>query len=1332
MRILYILIFLYTFVTPIYPIYFKHIGMKEGLPQISVMSIYQDELDRMWFGTLEGVCMFNGERIVQFKPSKNDLQTDRFIHNDNRGIVGDRKGSIFFQSGFSLVKYDVKQARFSLLHEKNVYSLLYHQNQLLIGGRDSVSLWNEETQKLELLFTLGCNRCNVQKIQKTDNGVYWIGTNKGLYAKAPQKAPRLVIPNEDITEITPDSYGNLWVGTRMNGLFKIDRYEQITEFKANSSKKRTISSNQIRQIVEDNEGNLWIGTFTGLNKLNLSTGEFTYYTKDVLPGSLTHASIFSVYKDKQGSIWAGTYYGGVHYFNPELDQFTYYPENENRDDCVSNSYVGHMVEDKRGDVWICTEGGGLNRLNRKTKKMDHFLSSATTNSIAHNNLKSIEYSAKYDKLYIGTHTGGLSILDIPSGRFQNLYTNNSDYAAQAGDVVIQTKMLNQDSLVIMTRTGLFCLDLQTNNLSTLFNQEISLYIGANFFIDTNHNIWITRGFSVLRINIYDPKDQTKYVCGSHGLANFEVTSIFEDHRKRIFLTTLGAGIYRYDPKTDHFENYAKEDNLLMSNFCYNIKQSIQGYLVISTDKGVTFLDTDAGIARAIDLQTALPISGIDIGSGLLVCSNGEIFVGGIDGLSSFYEEEVFTPMKPYNLYFSNLYVNGEIVAPNDDHGILNASLPHASAIRLNYDQNNFAIDFASTNYVSTLTKQVFEYNLKGFDQKWLTLNQTRITYTNLNPGTYTLLVREKAINPQHPNEAIALVIEITSPWYANTVAYAIYLLLFILIVYFYIHSKQIRLVLQTSLALERREKLQIAELNKTKIQFFSNISHEFRTPLTLIISQLELLLQQRLLPPTTHNKLLKVYKNSTQLQELITELLDFRKLETGSVALKVSNQDLVPFLRDLHETFQAYATMHRITYTFTTNQPSIACWIDPKQMRKVVSNLISNAFKFVSKDGKIELFVEESADAILIKVIDDGSGIEQKDIPYIFDCFYQATEGAAAPTNTHSTGIGLSLTKSIVALHQGSIQVESTPGYGSIFIVSLQKGKSHFMDANIQFEEACDQHTFVQEQIEIEELPAEELLDTNHVKPRLLIVEDNEELLTVLSNLFSPTYQVLLACNGQVGLDMALAERPDIILSDVMMPEMSGTVLCAKIKTNIELSHIPVVLLTALSSDDQSIIGFQRGADDYVTKPFKSKVLVARCNALVRNRILLQNRFNKQDDFDPQLLATTPLDQQFLDTVSQIIESNLSNADFDINQLAKELALSRSSLYAKFKSLTGTTPNEFVQTCKLKRAATLLRNNPTYQITDIAEMLGFGSSRYFTRCFKAQYQMTPIEYRKKA
>ena len=326
-------------------------------------------------------------------------------------------------------------------------------------------------------------------------------------------------------------------------------------------------------------------------------------------------------------------------------------------------------------------------------------------------------------------------------------------------------------------------------------------------------------------------------------------------------------------------------------------------------------------------------------------------------------------------------------------------------------------------------------------------------------------------------------------------------------------------------------------------------------------------------------------------------------------------------------------------------------------------------------------------------------------------------------------------------MHHGTIQVESTPGYGSIFIVRLLKGCTHFTEEELARDQQekqtesliPDTVAFTDHMEEFSDAEQREVLIEGDDSPRtILLVEDNEELLQILGSLFSPIYRVLLTRNGKEGLEKAREERPDIIVSDVMMPEMSGTEMCLKIKNDFDVCHIPVVLLTALTSAEQNIEGLQRGADDYINKPFNAKVLLARCNNLVRNRIILQKKFSQQKDFDAQSLASNPIDQKFLDTVNSIIEKNLDNIDFDMNMMARELGLSRSSLYAKFKALTGMTPNDFVLSCKLKRAATMLTAQPDLQIADISDRLGFGSPRYFTRCFKAQFEITPAEYRKRA
>lgn len=548
-------------------------------------------------------------------------------------------------------------------------------------------------------------------------------------------------------------------------------------------------------------------------------------------------------------------------------------------------------------------------------------------------------------------------------------------------------------------------------------------------------------------------------------------------------------------------------------------------------------------------------------------------------------------------------------------------------------------------------------------------------------------------------------------------------------------------MLQTSLEMERKEKEAIEELNQAKLQFFSNISHEFRTPLTLIISQIELLLQSSSLSPSIYNKLLKVYKNTYHMRNLISELLDFRKLEQGHMKLKVYEQDIVSFLKEIYLSFYEYASGHSITYNFTAPEGRVLCSFDPKQMQKVFYNLLSNAFKYTKPNATIEMILENKENEVIIKVIDNGIGISKDDIDKIFDRFYQAENGISNITKTPSTGIGLSLTKNIIELHHGTIQVESTPGYGSIFIVRLLKGCTHFTEEELARDQQekqtesliPDTVAFTDHMEEFSDAEQREVLIEGDDSPRtILLVEDNEELLQILGSLFSPIYRVLLARNGKEGLEKAREERPDIIVSDVMMPEMSGTEMCLKIKNDFDVCHIPVVLLTALTSAEQNIEGLQRGADDYINKPFNAKVLLARCNNLVRNRIILQKKFSQQKDFDAQSLASNPIDQKFLDTVNSIIEKNLDNIDFDMNMMARELGLSRSSLYAKFKALTGMTPNDFVLSCKLKRAATMLTAQPDLQIADISDRLGFGSPRYFTRCFKAQFEITPAEYRKRA
>ena len=487
--------------------------------------------------------------------------------------------------------------------------------------------------------------------------------------------------------------------------------------------------------------------------------------------------------------------------------------------------------------------------------------------------------------------------------------------------------------------------------------------------------------------------------------------------------------------------------------------------------------------------------------------------------------------------------------------------------------------------------------------------------------------------------------------------------------------------LESSLAIERKEKESIEELNQAKLQFFSNVSHEFKTPLTLIISQIELLLQSCSLSPMVYNKLLKVYKNAFHMRNLISELLDFRKFEAGHVSLKVYEQDIVSFLKDIYLSFSDYTNSRSVVYKFNPTASVINCYFDPKQMQKVFFNLLSNAFKYSKPHATIEVIVEETSNEVIIKVIDNGIGIAQKNIDRIFDQFYQIENGLELKQDMPSSGIGLALTKNIIEMHHGTISVKSTEGYGSIFTVCLQKTEAHFNASElITPSDAVASANHLPEMF-IQTEKAEDTSDTEALEEgmeedtrKILLVEDNPELLDILVSLFSESYEVTTATNGKDGLQKAREIQPDLVVSDVMMPEMSGTEMCMHIKHDFEICHIPVLLLTALSSAEHSIEGLKRGADDYVSKPFNAKVLLTRCNNLVRNRIILQKKSGQQKDFDAKTLATNPLDQKFLDSINRIIAENMDNQQFDINKMAAELGLSRSSLYSKFKALTGMTP----------------------------------------------------------
>ena len=1342
-RTFFLLFLLFSLSPAATAIYFQHIGVQDGLAQSSVMSVYQDELGRMWFGTHEGISIYDGNTLISFKHSEDSILSQRIpVGNSNYPITGDRKGNVYIRSDAKLIHYDVREERFSCLKNENVSTVYCKDSLVLVASSDSVYRWDQNDKTLNLLTKTNIPGNQIEVLFIDSKNRLWIGGQRGLFLLSTEHELQPIITDVYINEMMEDSQSNLWIAARENGMYQYSSEGNLILYLHNPTDPNSLPSNQVRSFTEDSHGNLWIGTFAGLCQYNPENETFTNHRRTDLPGSLNHSSVFSVYQDRQSTIWVGTYYGGVHYFNPETAFITFYPAAiRRRNDCLSHFFTGRMVEDKDRNIWICTEGGGLNFFDRQTKTFRHYMADTSVNSIAHNNLKSIAYSEKYDKLYIGTHTGGLSIFDMKKDAFHNFRDEKPDCHRLIGDVIIDTRLYKEDTLIIQSRNGLFSLDIVSGQLNPLFDDSNRINGILSFFIDSRHNLWLSTIDAIIRLNMNDKNEWTIFEKTGTGFGSFAATCIFEDRKGRMFFGTIGSGLYQLDEKTGRFISFTAEKNLLLSNYCYDIAQSGQNELIILSDKGISLLDVEEKKLRVIH-QEALLLSTINYGNCLLTCRDGEIFAGGNGGLISFFEQDIFKVNKDYDLYFTSLYVNDVKVTPLDETKILKQALPFTNKIILKHYQDNLNITFASNNYINACTNEQYEYYLYGFDDKWITGNH--IIYTNLQPGKYELAVREKTTDPLVAVKTITMDIIIRHAWYANPLAYIIYLSIVYYILSHIFRLRKTKLRLKTSLETERKEKEQIEQLNQAKLQFFANISHEFNTPLTLIAVQIERLLNSNSISPFVYNKLQKINKHALYVRNLISELLDFRQLEQGYITLKVKEMNIIPFLREIYYSFYELSMERNINYSFDVNgKDDIRCWFDTKQLQKVFYNLLSNAFKFTKPNDSIELTVREDADAIIIHVIDSGTGIDEKNIHKIFDRFYHSDASGHDLHKTPSFGVGLSLSKGIVALHHGTISVESKLSYGSLFTVRLKKGNSHFHDN--EFSDNTDptsqrtvelsNHTAIDTMHkgeEISELIADETIIhySDNRKSVVLLIEDNEELLQILEEITRPLYRVFSARNGKEGLDIARKVKPDLIISDILMPGISGTELCVTIKNDFDTCHIPVILLTALSSVEHHIYGLQHGADDYITKPFDEKTLITRCNNLIRNRLIIKNKFSHNTNFDVQTISNNPIDQKFLDTINQVVEKNFDNPDFNMNKLARELNLSRSSLYAKFEALTGMTPNEYVLLRKLKKACELLKNNPGMSISEISDMLGFGSPRYFSRCFKNQFDLSPVDFRK--
>ena len=648
-----------------------------------------------------------------------------------------------------------------------------------------------------------------------------------------------------------------------------------------------------------------------------------------------------------------------------------------------------------------------------------------------------------------------------------------------------------------------------------------------------------------------------------------------------------------------------------------------------------------------------------------------------------------------------------------------------------YNENVISLEVAALHFAYP-SKNKIAYKLEGFDEQWFftDANQRNIHYTNLPYDNFTLKV--KAANPDGIwSDPVEMKINVNPPFWLTIWAYGFYFLCFLGILYGVRHLTLIRANLNNKIKLEKLEKEKLKEVNKLKLQFFTNISHELRTPLTLIMSPLEQLIKDHVGNKKIKNTYVRMFQNANKLLHMINQLLDIRKSEEGLFKLEVAEGDFVKFMNEITISFKALAQTKEVQLIFDPPPSPINLWYDRDQMEKVFFNLLSNAIKFTSEGGtiKIELKENKVPDHLSVSIQDTGCGIPEDQLPFIFDRFYQVDTNG---TNKGGTGIGLALTKSIVESHSGSIQVKSIVDQGTSFQVNVPFGKLHFKEDDLISQFKNSEHPYhyqINETIE----PLEEILpiNKNKEKPTLLLVEDNNDIRSYLRENLQQDYEILEAEDGEQGLEITLKKLPNLIISDIAMPKMNGLEMCQQIKSNIISSHIPIILLTARTSLIFRIDGYETGADDYISKPFNMKLLRTRVANLLRIRELLWKKYSDQLSIQPSEININSLDQEFLQNAIEQVEANMDEFDFSVEKLASSLHMSRMQLYRKMKALTNNNPNSFIRTIRLKRAAQLLEAN-RYTVAEVTYKVGFQDLKYFRERFKKEFGLSPSEYSSKA
>lgn len=1323
---------------------FKYISLNEGLSNAYVHAIAQDDDGYIWIGTDDGLNRFNGYEMTVYRHDKADSFS--IAGNSVTTLLKDGKGRLWVGSDEGLDLYNPDMDHF--IHIQNSGSLVSalfesSDSAIWIGTSQGIARYNEESKTVEKVYfyeessslRFDDSGFPVNVFKEYDGRFMIVGTWQGVLAiDKRQKTVRkisvaeLASGDDHISSLEIDGNKNIWIGTYGGGVFQMD-------FSRNRLRKVNISGGnrideKVLSLFLDGEGHLWVGTEQcGLYKLYMNSFdesgfEYEHFIDNELPGSLSYRSVTCMFKDADAGLWIGAHNGGVNYLSAGRRYFGSIRRNPFMNSTISHKKVWGVCEDLQGNIWIGTDGGGLDRYNPHTGAITNYRADGGHGSLADNAIL-CAYRDNDGDLWFGTYAGGLNRYIPSSQKFKTHKHLPGDTASIGGNdvrAIIQDRerrlwvATNQGGLNVLNKTTGQFKRYNTANSALATNDIRSLYI------DKKQRLWI--GTFEQGLYLFDSGRFQNYRLENGANRDNIIFSIDEDANGNLWLGSYGAGLLKFDPESRQFEIF-DEKRGLANNVVHAVAVDRDNYVWTASNQGISRFNIEKQEFVNYNTNDGLPTLAFNDGS-VLKSQNGSFYFGSLDGLVFFDPREEYRQIKPSKVNIEELRIFNKVVKPGHVEGLLKKGFNNTSHLTFNSSQSVFSLQYAAIHYPNP-DKLHYSYMLEGIDEQWNYVNKLRnVTYTTLPSGDYVFKVRASLDNKNWSDETY-LFITALPPFWKSSWAYGLYALVAGLIILISRRYKLNKLKMKRMIELEQIEKKRLAEIYTLKMNFFTNISHEFRTPLTLILSPLEQIVKDQDLHEIVRNKLLSVYNHANKLLRLINQLMEFRKVETGNMNLKVTENELVNFTYEVYRAFIELADLNSIEFKFNSNADSLNLWFNQKHFETILYNLISNAFKYTPNHGKVsvEIDARRQEGICYISVRDNGKGISEEYINQIFNKYYQVVE--AETIHIMGTGIGLALVKDLVELHKGKIEVKSQKNSGTEISLKFRLGSDHFLD-NQLIRDNVGEWQNGHDRLPIVDMPVvkEEARPVSQ-KHSILIVEDNADIRSYIQSLFAGYYKVFEAEEGEEGFQIAKAKNPSVVVSDIMMPGMDGIELCKKLKQDKQTLHIPVVLLTAKADDLHKLEGISIGADDYVTKPFNADIFKAKINTLIRNQSRLREYYASRILLQPVEESLNSADKEFLDKAIETVEKNLLDSDFGIKQLMDELCVSQPTLYRKIKQLTGGSTTEFIRSVRIKRAAELISQNQ-YAISQIAYDVGFSSVRYFRDSFVKLYKKTPSEY----